>query len=165
MSIDGSKKKNAYKPKPKKPLTKRVSKPKELVKASWHIEESHGTVVLTVPIHTVSEANKKEFWLTAAKRHIKQKQIIKAYFLKVKKLISLPCSVLFIRLAPRTLDSADNLPMSLKWIIDSVCEELTGNYVHGRADSDERIKIYTSQEKSKQYGVKLKFDMIPYHIQ
>jgi hypothetical protein len=51
------------------------------------------------------------------------------------------------------LDKFDNLPMSFKYIVDAVCAIITGNYVAGKADSDERISISCDQVKSKVYGI------------
>lgn len=126
---------------------------KKLITASNRVLEN-GAVELTVPLITISEANTHEHWHKAAVRHTKQKGIIKLYWTKIRKFVSLPCKMQLIRLAPRKLDFA-NLCMALKWIEDSCAEELTGNYVPGRADGDPRIKTTFSQEKSPAYGVKI----------
>ena len=146
------------------PLTKKPQKqrPKKIITPS-HSISAQGIVTLIVPIITTSEANSREHWHKKALRHTKQKQIFKLYYTQVKNLITLPCIVTFTRLAPRMLDEKDNMPMSMKYIIDSVCEELTGNYIAGRADSDPRITLHCRQEKSKEYGVKIQFDCNPYH--
>lgn len=141
---------------------KRKIAQRRLVSASFRILPQ-GTVELIVPLITISEANISEHWTKKSARHKRQKQIIKAYYLMIKEPISLPCNMTLIRLAPRRLDF-DNLTISLKWICDSLCEELTGNYVPGRADGDERIHITYDQEISKEYGVKIIFDCNPYHF-
>jgi hypothetical protein len=110
---------------------------------------------ITLPILTISEANTKEHWHKSAKRHTAQQQEIHYEFKKFKHLIKLPCSVRVIRYAPRKLDAHDNLPMSLKWIVDQVCTELTGETKAGKADGDPRIKIDFAQVTSKAYGVKI----------
>lgn len=122
-----------------------------------------GTVELIVPLATVSEANTAEHWTKSSARHKKQKGIIKLHYLQVKQHVSLPCHMHIVRLAPRRLDY-DNLVISNKYLVDSLCEELTGNYIPGQADSDPRITISYDQEKSKEYGVKILFDCNPYHI-
>jgi hypothetical protein len=58
----------------------------------------------------------------------------------------------------------DNLTISLKWIVDVLCEELTGNYIAGQADADERISISYDQQPSKEYGVKIIFDCNHHHL-
>jgi len=140
---------------PKKKKMTRTSSPrqKKLISASNRVLEN-GAVELIVPVITISEANNFDHWTKSAARHKKQKGIIKLYWNKIRNLVSLPCKMQLTRLAPRNLDFA-NLCMSLKWVEDSCAEELTGNYVPGRADGDSRLKTTFSQEKSKEYGVKI----------
>lgn len=110
-----------------------------------------------LPIRTASEANSSEHWTKKAKRHRLQKKWIKAAFLKEKPQIQLPCTVVLVRLAPRALDCQDNLPCSMKYIVDAIAEELTNNYVPGRADGDKRITWEYRQEKGnpREYAVKI----------
>jgi hypothetical protein len=144
------------------PPSKKAPRPKLMVKGSWQIS-AQGTISLVVPLLTISEANTAEHWTKSSARHKKQKQIIKLHYLQVKQHVSLPCHIHIVRLAPRRLDY-DNLVISNKYLVDSICEELTGNYIPGQADSDPRITISYDQEKSKEYGVKILFDCNPYHI-
>lgn len=150
----------ARKKKKRTPTT--APRPKKLISASNRILPN-GRVELTLPILTISEANTSEHWSKASTRHKKQKQILKLYYLQVKEQITLPVNITLIRLAPRKLDY-DNMTISMKWILDSLCEELTGNYVAGRADSDERINVSYEQEKSREYGIRIIFDCNPYHF-
>ena len=110
-----------------------------------------------LPIKTASEANSSEHWTKKAKRHRLQKRRIKVAFLADRPQIALPCLVSLTRIAPRVLDSHDNLPMSMKYIVDSIAEELTGNMVAGRADDDNRITWLYAQKKGKvrEYGVRI----------
>ncbi len=62
---------------------------------------------------------------------------------------------MLIRLAPNELDVFDNLPMSLKYIVDAICAIITGEYRAGKADSDKRISIACGQISSKEYGVRV----------
>jgi len=149
-------------PKKKKTTQGSSPRPKKLISASYEVAP-HGTVILTVPLITISEANTSEHWTKKSARHKKQKNIVRLHYLKVKEHISLPCNMNVIRLAPRKLDF-DNLTISLKWIVDCLCEELTGNYIAGRADADPRISITYDQEASKEYGVKIIFDCNPNHL-
>ncbi len=96
-----------------------------------------------------------EHWTAAHKRHKKQKTALFWAFLEVKEFVKLPCKIKYIRYAPKTLDTFENLPMSLKYINDALCEELTGDYRPGRADGDKRITLSCDQVKSKVYGVKI----------
>jgi hypothetical protein len=110
-----------------------------------------------LPIKTASEANSSEHWTKKAKRHRLQKKWVKAAYHCDRPPITLPVHVVLTRLAPRRLDCQDNLPCSLKYIVDAIAEELTGNYVPGRADDDRRITWEYKQEKGKpkEYAVKI----------
>ncbi len=119
-----------------------------------------------VPIITKSESNtiavkKKngkyttEHWTQAHKRHKKQKNAVFWAFLEVRQFVKLPCKIKYTRYAPRELDVFGNLPTSLKYVHDALCEEITGDYRPGRADSDKRISVSCDQIKSKIQGVKV----------
>jgi hypothetical protein len=112
-------------------------------------------ISLTLPIRTVSEANCFEPWQKKHKRHKNQKKIVFFALLEVKHLIKLPCKIKYIRYAPKELDVFENLPMSFKYINDSVCAEITGDYRPGRADGTKEITQSCDQVKSKQYAVKI----------
>jgi hypothetical protein len=119
-----------------------------------------------VNIRTYSEGNviqvkkkngKKttEHWTAAHKRHKKQKTALFWAFLEVKQYVKLPCKITYIRHAPSFLDTFENLPMSLKYLNDALCAEITGDYRPGRADGDKRITLACDQVKSKTYFVKI----------
>jgi hypothetical protein len=112
-------------------------------------------VILSLPIKTISEANCEQHWTTKHKRHKKQKDVIFWAFLEVKHLIKLPCTLTFVRYAPKFLDKHDNLPMSMKWICDALCAEITGDFRAGRADNSDQIEIKYDQVKLSVYGVKI----------
>ena len=75
--------------------------------------------------------------------------------LEFKGKISLPAELTVTRIAPRALDSFDNGPCSVKYIVDAVCAEITGDFRPGRADGNKGISIVFAQEKSKDYAVKI----------
>lgn len=114
-------------------------------------------VTWQLPIKTASEANSSEHWTKKAKRHRLQKLCIKAAYRADKPQIQLPCACVLTRIAPRQLDCQDNLPMSLKFITDAIAEEITGNYVPGRADGCKEITWEYKQEKGKpkEYAVRI----------
>ena len=114
-------------------------------------------ISLTIPIRTVSESNVSEHWTKKSKRHKKQKKMV-AYFLNIhKKKISLPCTIKLTRCAPNKLDKFDNLPMSFKYILDAICEVITGNYVAGRADNEieDEIDVIYRQIVQKTYEIRI----------
>lgn len=112
-------------------------------------------IELTLPIRTISEANCFEPWQKKHKRHKSQKKIVFFSILEYKYLIKLPCVITFIRYAPKALDKHDNLPISMKWICDALCAEITGEHRPGLADNFEGLTIKYDQVKSKQYAVKI----------
>ncbi len=114
-----------------------------------------GGVILSLPIKTISEANCEQHWTARHRRHKAQKNAVFWALLEVKHLLKLPCTVTFIRYAPSFLDDHDNLPMSMKWICDTVCAEITGDLRPGRADNSKEIKKQYDQVKSDVYGVKI----------
>lgn len=121
---------------------------------TWHL-----------PIKIANEANSSEPWMKKAKRHRLQKRRIKEQFLFDKPEIPLPLKVILTRIAPRELDSHDNLRVAMKWIVDAIAAELTGNYVPGRADSDKRIQWEFKQKKGnvREYALCVEFVKdIPY---
>jgi hypothetical protein len=112
-------------------------------------------IVLSLPTKTISEANCEQHWTARHRRHKAQKKAVFWALLEIKHLIKLPCTATFVRYAPGFLDKHDNLPMSQKWIVDSFCAEITGDFRPGRADESEQIKIKYDQVKSNIYGVKI----------
>jgi hypothetical protein len=96
-----------------------------------------------------------EHWTAKHKRHKKQKNAVYWAYLEVRSFIRYPCTITFIRYAPKTLDKHDNLPMSMKWICDALCAEITGEHRPGLADNFEGLTIKYDQVKSKVYGVKI----------
>lgn len=111
-------------------------------------------IIWELPLLTVSELNCSEHWAKKSKRHKKQKFFVKLALKNEINKISLPCSVKITRLSSRSLDY-DNLVSSQKWVVDAICDLLIPGLKPGRADGDERIKIFYHQEKSRNYGIKI----------
>ena len=111
---------------------------------------------ITLPIHTVSEANISEHWTKKKKRHDIQKKAIWIYFKKEKPEISLPCRIKLTRIGKRKLDD-DNLPVSMKWIRDEISSCLIPGKLPGRADDDKRISFCYDQKIGKEYGINIIF--------
>lgn len=113
---------------------------------------------MTLAIDTVSEANCSEHWRKKHARHKLQKLMIKMNDHRIPK--TLPIHIKFTRIATRKLDAHDNLRISLKWICDQVCAQITGNYVPGRADDDSRITFEYDQVGGSPKMVKIEFFQI-----
>jgi len=77
-----------------------------------------------LPIKTASESNSSEHWTVKRKRHKIQQGWVNMVFLQDKPIVEIPCNIVVTRIAPRSLDSHDNLPMSLKWICDSIADNI-----------------------------------------
>lgn len=124
-------------------------------------EVSPGLVILHLPLRTISEANCFEHWRKKHARHKAQARIVGVGLKPLRDKIKLPCKVMLIRYAPNELDAFENLPMSFKYIVDAVCAIITGDFRHGRADSDKRIALACSQVKSKEYSVTIEISFDP----
>jgi hypothetical protein len=113
-----------------------------------------GIVTLCLPIRTFSP-NQFEAWQKKYKREKAQKRAVIFAIMPYRQIIKIPCILKFTRYAPGWLDAHDNLPMSMKKIVDQVCAEITCDFVPGRADSYDCFTIQYAQEKCKNYGVKI----------
>lgn len=156
---------NAKTPRKKKRVLKRTISPK--------IEILGDKAIFHMPIVTVSEANNFEHWTKKHKRHKLQKQIVQSV-MKMQSVTSypqgvvdvwrfvIPCHIKLTRIAPGTLDRWDNLPMSLKYVLDAICAVVTGDYRPGRADDNEGITVSYDQKFCKEYGVILEFQNLDF---
>lgn len=115
------------------------------------------SIILRLPLRTVSEANCFEHWTKKHKRHKLQKQAVALALNPQKSQIKLPCHIKITRVAPRKLDKWDNLPMSVKYILDACCAIITGDFRPGRADDDERITVSYEQKTNSDYSVIIEF--------
>lgn len=140
------------------------------LKASTEIGDNWLELVL--PILTVSEANggvkksyqwkgktkyKGEHWTEKNERHKRQKGAIILFLRPHRHIVKLPCIVTLTRYAPKKLGKFDNLPMAFKWILDAICEVITGDYRAGLADDiiEDDIDVIYKQEICQEYGIKV----------
>ncbi len=102
-------------------------------------------ISITIPLRTVSEANRRDHWATKAKRVASQRGIVG---LALRPHIGAEVDswgklfATLVRVAPRILDD-DNLRSALKAVRDSVANEL------GVDDRDPRVSWWYAQEKGK----------------
>ena len=111
---------------------------------------------IMVPIHTISEANKREHWRAGHARHKQQKYAVRLALLSHKLPQKLPVVVTMTRQSPRTLDS-DNLQTAMKNVRDAIAEHFITDKAPGRADDDPRFEWSYHQIKSKERNTKLVF--------
>lgn len=110
-----------------------------------------------IPIKTISESNASEHWTVKSKRHRQQRFLVQCCMKNEVGAITLPCHIKITRVGKRKLDF-DNLTISLKWIVDAVCDLLVPGLARGRSDDDDRIKISYDQEIGKSYAVKIEIE-------
>ena len=126
---------------------------------------------MELPIVTVSEANLREHWSKSAKRHKLQKAqvwvALNNYFndfhrrkFNPRPFIPLPCTVTLTRISPRKLDQQDNLPTSMKYIVDSIADFIRPGMAVGRADDTKEIQWVYEQSKGapKYKGIRIKIE-------
>ncbi len=119
-------------------------------------------IEVEIPIRTVSEANSSEHWTKKHRRKKSQRFALEFCLYFYKKEIRLPCHITLTRIAPRSLDTGDNLPCSFKHIRDVIAELITGDTRPGLADSDDRLTWEYKQEKGKpkEYAIRITFEFL-----
>ena len=127
-----------------------------------------------IPLKTVSEANSREHWHKAAKRHTQQQWFVRCLFNSELRVLPERCEITLTRISPRALDS-DNLQSSMKFIRDEVAAcmfpdkvveyqgKIRGKLVKnkGHADSDPRVTWKYAQEKGKIQGIRIEICATP----
>lgn len=119
---------------------------------------THKVIDWYLPIRTVSEANRGgEHWTKKSKRHKAQNHIVWAHWMSVRPEITVPCRIVLTRIAPRSLDEGDNLPMAFKSIRDELSGLINPGYARGRADNGGGMIWEYKQEKGKpkEYAVRI----------
>ena len=102
-----------------------------------------------VPVEARS-LNKKDNHYMSRARRVKAAREAVHWSLKTIKKPVLPCVVLLCRIANSTgLDEHDNLPGSMKPMVDGVAKWL------GIDDRDNRVQWRYSQERGAEYGVRI----------
>jgi hypothetical protein len=114
-----------------------------------------GRISFILPVKTVSEFNSTEHWRKKHARHKLQKRHVWFSMCRIKYLIKMPCTITLSRNSQRFLDEHDNLPGSMKYIVDAIAEEITGDSRAGRADGVPGLTWKYQQEKSKKCFVKV----------
>ena len=94
-------------------------------------------------------------WRKRHDREKGQKREVMFALITCKCIIKMPCVLKFTRYGPKLLDAHDNLPMSLKKIVDQTAAEITGEHRPGLADSNKGFTFLYDQVKSKKYYVKI----------
>lgn len=105
-------------------------------------------------LHTVSEANAREFWRVSAGRHAHQRDVVRRALNEqfgAPPLFSVmvnhwtkpnPIEITLTRLAPGELDPDENLPVSMKYVKDEIAAWF------GVDDRDKRLRWRYQQERT-----------------
>ncbi|MFA7291879.1 MAG: hypothetical protein WC023_06480 [Rhodocyclaceae bacterium] len=103
---------------------------------------------IELPLKTVSLLNMREHFRVAATRKALHRRTVQLMF-KGKERPTLPATVTLTRLSPGTLDAHDNLPSSMKHIVDGLADWLDVD------DADPRVRWVYAQQKSQRgkFGV------------
>lgn len=111
-----------------------------------------------IPIKIISEANHGGHYITAYKRKKKHKMAVRIFL--NPHTFPLPCTVYLTRVAPRSLDEHDNLPMSMKHIVDVISDILLPGLAAGRADDSKEITWQFNQRKGKpkEYALEIEIE-------
>ncbi len=104
---------------------------------------------ITFPLDTTSPKSMHEMPWAKHKRVKHERNITRVYLLASKPMPAFPLTIRVTRLAPRTLDAHDNLPMSLAAVVDEIADAL------GVPDNDPRLTWRYSQEQQAEYGVRI----------
>lgn len=96
-----------------------------------------------------------EHWSKRHARNKKLERIIRILWRQQGIKIKPPCEVFMCRIAPRSLDSHDNLPMAFKCVTDVVSSLLIPGKAKGQADSSNEIAWHFEQRKGT-YAVEIK---------
>lgn len=115
--------------------------------------------VMHFKIHLLSEGNISDHWTKKRNRRLFQQNYIAQKWYTEGIDLKPPVSVTLTRLAPRTLDD-DNLVTAFKGIRDRVASLLVPGLKPGRADNHKGIEWKYSQEKNKQYLVKITLETV-----
>ena len=103
------------------------------------------------PLKLISAANAREHWSVKAKRVAKERRVVWAELLQVKRLPTLPVNVKLVRIAPGTLDG-DNLQSAFKATRDEIAKAFKID------DNNILISWFYAQEKSKEYRVRIEIE-------
>lgn len=122
------------------------------------VQRHQGTVTITLPIRTVSEANAHEFWRTRQRRAKSQRIAAEMtctvplgrFHADLDGSIR-PLSIHMTRIAPSAGLDSDNLPSSMKHCRDGVADAL------GIDDRDKRVTWTYAQERGGkgEYAVRI----------
>lgn len=98
--------------------------------------------MITVPLRTVSGMNVREHFRVRAKRVKRERETVRWYLVGHPK-PALPCVVTLTRIAPSNgLDPFENLPSSLKGVVDEIAAWLQVN-----DRRDDRVRYECRQER------------------
>ena len=145
-------------PKPRRKAVKKRIRANAAPPMATHVKD--GILISQIPIVTVSESNTREHWSVSARRHKRQKLLVRLALNGHVCQLQPPYHVNIVRYSPGTLDGHDNLPTSLKYITDAIAEMLFPGLAAGRADNDPRITWHFNQTRSPVHFVWIRIESL-----
>lgn len=106
------------------------------------------TILVSLPLATLSEANSREHFRVKAKRTASQRMVVGAMLAPYTR-PTLPCVVVMTRVSVLSLDD-DNAVSAMKGVRDSIAKWIGVN------DRDPRICFHVGQEKCKRGSEQLR---------
>lgn len=110
-------------------------------------------MTITLPLRLVSVLNTREHWAKRAKRAKEQRWIVSATLQAKRRNAAFvsPVVITITRVAPRQLDTHDNLRASAKAVVDGIAD-----WLHVR-DNDRHLEWRYAQERGKprEYAVRI----------
>lgn len=105
--------------------------------------------MIELPIRIESEQNRRDHWSVRGRR-VKQHRLAAL----AVPIHPLPCIVTITRIAPRKLDSHDNLRSGAKALVDGIADRL------GVKDNDPRVEWRYAQARgrAKEYAVRVEIE-------
>ena len=105
---------------------------------------------ITIPLKTVSLLNQREAWQVTAKRKKLHRDVVTRHLEGFPK-PTLPATIFLTRIAPGRLDPHDNLPSSMKHVVDAIAAWI------GVDDGDGRLRWLYDQKKAPKgiYAVRI----------
>lgn len=120
------------------------------------------TQSVILPLRLVSESNQREHWATKARRVKQQRSttwLLLRATLGAPSQWPLPLTITITRVAPRLLDTHDNLCASAKAVADGISDFLAGEYSKGQDRQDGLVFRYAQRRgKPKEYAVEIRVE-------
>jgi len=138
---------------------RKIKKPPPVIVPKFRVQDEGRRLILLLEGYKLpSRANIQEHWTAKAKRTKEQRQGIKTILNTAEFSPKLPIIVTLCRIAPRQLDSDDNITMAFKAIRDGITD-----YLGLTNDDDIRLHWKYDQQSAapRYYAIRVTLDCPP----